>query len=210
MDDNPKKMYPLLVIQSLFVPLQGFLNLIIYSGPNYMRLRHQFPDKSKGWIIKRVWFGPPTNPFVQGGRFGNFSGTSSLMEQATFYHSNRNSHHNNSTSFSGNNYNIDQLRARAASQFTAVFSTKDPLRQDYLSRRRTMNNSQKLEKEEKDVDSNDIDGEAPSNHEQAVSSEASSLPDEEHYMMDDSADDDDDSENMNQFENDDDDDNRDS
>jgi hypothetical protein len=43
----------LLLAHSIFQPLQGFFNLIVYRRPQYVRLRLKYPNKRRIWIIKK-------------------------------------------------------------------------------------------------------------------------------------------------------------
>jgi hypothetical protein len=45
--------FGLLLVHSIFQPLQGFFNLIVYRRPQYIRLRRKHPNKRRIWIIKK-------------------------------------------------------------------------------------------------------------------------------------------------------------
>lgn len=49
--------YFLLVGQAVFGPLTGWLNLIIYLRPRYLRCRKDIAQESKWWAVKRALFG---------------------------------------------------------------------------------------------------------------------------------------------------------
>jgi len=55
--DKPE-LYPLLVLNSLLVPLQGFFNGFIYVRPAYHRFRAKNPTKPMWFILKRALFDP--------------------------------------------------------------------------------------------------------------------------------------------------------
>ena len=50
-------MYPLLILQSLCAPIQGFFNLLVYVRPQYVRVRRQFPSESRWWSFRRALLG---------------------------------------------------------------------------------------------------------------------------------------------------------
>jgi hypothetical protein len=51
-DKKEGQVYWLLVIDSFLRPLQGFVNVLIYTRPNYVKLRYAFPEYSKLWALK--------------------------------------------------------------------------------------------------------------------------------------------------------------
>lgn len=51
-DKNEGKVYWLLLIDSFLRPLQGFVNVLIYTRPNYVKLRGAFPEYSWFWAFK--------------------------------------------------------------------------------------------------------------------------------------------------------------
>ena len=53
---NEATIYPILVLQSLFLPLQGFFNLCVYTRPNYLRVRQEYPNESRLWVLRYAWF----------------------------------------------------------------------------------------------------------------------------------------------------------
>ncbi|CAJ1967354.1 unnamed protein product [Cylindrotheca closterium] len=53
----PYKYYPLLVLQSLLLPLQGFVNCLIYVRPQYIKSRRHFPQESRLWAFRRAVHG---------------------------------------------------------------------------------------------------------------------------------------------------------
>jgi hypothetical protein len=50
------KLYPLLVLESIFLPMQGFFNLIIYVRPRYLQCRSRHLSESRFWAVRRVLF----------------------------------------------------------------------------------------------------------------------------------------------------------
>lgn len=60
--------YPMLVLSSTFTPLQGFLNLIVYMRPKWIRFRTEYPEEANYWIAKRIIFGGSIVPSNAGGR----------------------------------------------------------------------------------------------------------------------------------------------
>ena len=59
---NERKLFPLLLIQSIFLPSQGFFNMLVFLRPTYVRLRRKFPNKSRLWCIRRALRGNHNNP----------------------------------------------------------------------------------------------------------------------------------------------------
>ncbi|KAL3941329.1 MAG: hypothetical protein SGBAC_004303 [Bacillariaceae sp.] len=56
---------PLLVGQSILLPLMGFFNCIIYFRPTFQRVKKKFPNESKAWFVKRTIFGDNIKPTVR-------------------------------------------------------------------------------------------------------------------------------------------------
>ena len=50
-------LYPLLVLQSIFLPLQGLFNMLVYIRPTYLKCRRHFPNESRLWAYRHVLFG---------------------------------------------------------------------------------------------------------------------------------------------------------
>ncbi|CAJ1941049.1 unnamed protein product [Cylindrotheca closterium] len=65
--DEMEKMvedFPVLVIQTMMLPIQGFFNCLIFCRPKYLMLRQEFPYEGKRWAVKRIFLGdklPPTD-----------------------------------------------------------------------------------------------------------------------------------------------------
>jgi len=57
-DENLSQMYPLLVLNSLLLPLQGFFNVFIYVRPSYKRFRAAQPEKSTLFVLQHALFDP--------------------------------------------------------------------------------------------------------------------------------------------------------
>ena len=59
------KLYPILVCQAIFLPLQGMLNFCVYIRPKYIKCRRTFPHVSKIQILRHIVNGtrlPPPPP----------------------------------------------------------------------------------------------------------------------------------------------------
>mmetsp|Transcript_13916 Transcript_13916/g.33643 ORF Transcript_13916/g.33643 Transcript_13916/m.33643 type:complete len:496 (+) Transcript_13916:51-1538(+) len=56
---------PLLIGQSILLPLMGFFNCIIYFRPTFGRMRTKFPKESKVWCARRTLFGGSIKPTVR-------------------------------------------------------------------------------------------------------------------------------------------------
>ncbi len=52
------RVYPLLVLNSILLPLQGFFNVFIYVRPSYIRFGAANPDKPSWFILKHALFDP--------------------------------------------------------------------------------------------------------------------------------------------------------
>jgi len=52
-----QNMYGIMVINSIFAPLQGFLNMLVYIRPKYLKSRQDFPLETKLWATRRAIFG---------------------------------------------------------------------------------------------------------------------------------------------------------
>jgi hypothetical protein len=55
-------LYPVLVCSGIFMPLQGFCNLLVYVRPNYMRARREHPDETRWWCFRRALHGTAIEP----------------------------------------------------------------------------------------------------------------------------------------------------
>lgn len=104
------RIFPVLVLQALFLPMQGVFNLFVYSRPDYLRCRQDFSEESRLCALQRVWFGAPKT------QKGLMSLDASLWSK---HHSTRPI------------ADIEEARQRKAAQFTAQLSSKYPLGQDF-------------------------------------------------------------------------------
>ena len=57
-EDDQGRIYPLLVLNSMLLPLQGFFNVFIYAKPSYSRFGAAYPEKSKWFVLKQALFDP--------------------------------------------------------------------------------------------------------------------------------------------------------
>jgi hypothetical protein len=70
------KVYFLLVMSHICLPLIGFFNLLIYIRPRYLGTRSEFPHQRRVWAIRRALYGEVVQPSPSG------------MENSNFVHSN--------------------------------------------------------------------------------------------------------------------------
>ena len=56
------KIYPILLCQNIFFPLQGFWNLLVYVRPKYLKCRREFKLESRFWALRRAMYGPTVEP----------------------------------------------------------------------------------------------------------------------------------------------------
>ena len=56
------RLFPLLVLQAIFLPLSGFFNCLIYVRPSYLRAREEFPEESRLWHFRRALHGANVQP----------------------------------------------------------------------------------------------------------------------------------------------------
>eukprot|EP00980_Cylindrotheca_fusiformis_P006832 scaffold1429_cov110-Cylindrotheca_fusiformis.AAC.4 len=57
-----KVFLPLLILQSLFLPMQGFFNATIFFRPKYLKNCKDFPNESRFWRIRRAVLGKKVHP----------------------------------------------------------------------------------------------------------------------------------------------------
>ena len=107
---DEETLFPVLVLFSLLLPIQGVFNLMVYTRPNYLRVQQEFPGEPRWWILKRAWFGTQVQRItsVDASLQSNFFKTKSL-----------------------NVSNVSEARYRASQQFSRAF-TEDPLRKDSM------------------------------------------------------------------------------
>mmetsp|Transcript_45518 Transcript_45518/g.110250 ORF Transcript_45518/g.110250 Transcript_45518/m.110250 type:complete len:648 (-) Transcript_45518:28-1971(-) len=60
--------YPIFVIQAIFSPLQGFLNMMVFIRPKYLKFRHLHKGESRLWVVRRAIFGEEVKPTIQAQR----------------------------------------------------------------------------------------------------------------------------------------------
>lgn len=60
--ENEGKIFVLLLLSSIFSPLQGAFNLLIYIRPRFLRTKEEFSDESTWWIVQRALFGASVQP----------------------------------------------------------------------------------------------------------------------------------------------------
>jgi hypothetical protein len=53
---------PLLILQSIFLPAQGFFNSIIFFRPKYLQARQKHNIQSRRWCVRRAIFGESVQP----------------------------------------------------------------------------------------------------------------------------------------------------
>lgn len=54
--------FPLLVMQAIFKPLQGFLNVFVFARPSYIKARDAHPRESRLWAFRRALHGDKIKP----------------------------------------------------------------------------------------------------------------------------------------------------
>ncbi len=76
-EDDQGRIYPLLVMNAMLMPLQGFFNVFIYVRPTYSRFRAANVDKSRWNVFKQALFDPNIPKMTSAAR-----GSSSAMSGA--------------------------------------------------------------------------------------------------------------------------------
>jgi hypothetical protein len=56
------KIYPLMILNAFFSPLQGLFNMMVFLRPKYLKWRHEYPEESRFWVTKRAIFGKGVKP----------------------------------------------------------------------------------------------------------------------------------------------------
>ncbi|CAJ1930971.1 unnamed protein product [Cylindrotheca closterium] len=56
--------FPIFLLQSIFSPLQGFLNMMVFIRPKYLKFRHLHKEESRLWVVRRSVFGEEVKPTV--------------------------------------------------------------------------------------------------------------------------------------------------
>lgn len=72
------KVYFLVVVAHICLPLIGFFNLMIYIRPRYLRTRSEFPNQRRAWAIRRALYGEAVQPSPSGMENSNFVQSNSL------------------------------------------------------------------------------------------------------------------------------------
>lgn len=60
--EDENALFPLLIMQGICLPLQGFFNCLIYVRPTYQRVRIDFPNESRFWAFRRALHGDKVQP----------------------------------------------------------------------------------------------------------------------------------------------------
>jgi hypothetical protein len=76
--------FPILVLNSLFVPFTGFFNLCIYLRPRFKKTREDFPTESLLWTVQRVLYGESIPPSGSCRCLSHDAGTSSRLTLDAF------------------------------------------------------------------------------------------------------------------------------
>jgi len=58
----PYHNYILMVLQAVFLPLQGLFNMLVYVRPKYLKSKIEFPNESKSWAFHRAIRGSKVEP----------------------------------------------------------------------------------------------------------------------------------------------------
>lgn len=61
------RIFPIMVLNAFFIPLQGFLNLLVYIRPKYLKWRHEYPRETRLWAVRRAILGEGVRPENDGG-----------------------------------------------------------------------------------------------------------------------------------------------
>ena len=56
------KLFPLLVLQAVLLPCQGWFNLFVYIRPSFWRTRRDYPHESYWWVFRRALYGERIQP----------------------------------------------------------------------------------------------------------------------------------------------------
>lgn len=62
--EDDKDLFPLLVLQAMFLPLQGFFNVFIFVRPKFLKQREQHPEEPRIWTFKRCVHGEQSVPVM--------------------------------------------------------------------------------------------------------------------------------------------------
>ncbi len=118
-EDDQKTIYPLLVINAMLMPLQGFFNVFIYVRPTYSRFKAAHPEKSRWKVFQQALFDPNIPKLTSMLLEGSFSGAPTSARERRIVvglglanHNSSNSSGsslNNSTNIKNNSKSRDKL-----------------------------------------------------------------------------------------------------
>jgi hypothetical protein len=57
-EEDQSRLYPMLVVNSVMLPLQGFFNVFIYVKPSYSRFRATYPEEPMWFVLYQALFDP--------------------------------------------------------------------------------------------------------------------------------------------------------
>ncbi|KAL3932272.1 MAG: hypothetical protein SGBAC_010926 [Bacillariaceae sp.] len=57
--------YPIALIQAIFQPAQGMLNMLVFVRPKYLKCRSEYPWETKWWALQRSIFGERIRPTME-------------------------------------------------------------------------------------------------------------------------------------------------
>lgn len=57
--------YPIALIQAIFQPAQGMLNMLVFVRPKYLKWRNEYPWETKWWALQRSIFGERIRPTME-------------------------------------------------------------------------------------------------------------------------------------------------
>lgn len=55
--EDEAAIFPVLVLQAVFVPLTGVFNLLVFLRPRYLQTRSTFPEATRFWALRRAMYG---------------------------------------------------------------------------------------------------------------------------------------------------------
>jgi hypothetical protein len=56
------RFYTVFVLQSVLTPLSGLFNMLVFIRPKYMKWRHEYPNETRIWAVRRAIFGSDVMP----------------------------------------------------------------------------------------------------------------------------------------------------
>ena len=57
-EEDQGRLYPLLVVNSVVLPLQGFFNVFIYVKPSFSQFRATYPEEPMWFVLYQALFDP--------------------------------------------------------------------------------------------------------------------------------------------------------